>query len=597
MFETWLQTHSAADYPLEHRLFEKAANRTFWDRYLNITHIRAAESYLSYEWPMIRATHYMAFQRTGERMVQETPHFARRQALMSLFLGELTEYRGRFLSDLCDGIFAICEETYWGLSAHYPITRVNDLLPSASDPYIDLFAAETAELLSVIYHILYDELYAFCPPIVERLEYELERRILTPYCTHGDFWWMGNTPKKPNNWTPWILQNILTVAVTMPISPARLSFSLTKMLTEMERYYKILPADGGCDEGPHYWTKAGAKLFAFCDVLYITSGGRIDFFLDEKLRNIGLFEARAYIGDCRFVNFSDGISYIPRSTTDYPLYGFGLRTGEKSLCQFAASLKKSQLAAAGATGRNQASIKEQLFALICAEEIDAQPPYIPQPVCILPDLQTAYLRQSGWYAAIKGGHNGEGHNHNDVGSFIAYFENEPILVDPGIGTYTKQTFSEHRYALPGTQSAYHNLPLLNGTAQKEGAHFCADRFHADGHTVTISFAGAYPEEAGASEVVRTLHLHEEGVDILDTVICKGEVAEHFMTPLSVELSKDTAILGGKYVLQVENAAVTADFMDFAGDEKYIAAWSCPGLNRIRFTLSGQNARITLRRLP
>lgn len=597
MFKSWLQNNRPADFPLDQRLFEKASNRSYWDGILTADLIAHAEQYQDFQWPMLRARYFMAFQQTGERMIHENPYFARRTALMALFLGELAENKGRFLPELCDGLFTTCEETYWGLSAHYPqTTRPNDLLPSASDPYIDLFAAETAELLSVIYHILYDELLSYCPPILERLEYELERRILTPYCSRGDFWWMGNTPKKPNNWTPWILQNILTVFVTMPVSPIRLSFGLQKMLTEMQRYYDILPADGGCDEGASYWTKAGAKLFAFCDVLYRTSGGRIDLFGDEKLKQIGLFEARAYIGNARFVNFSDGINRITNTSLDYALYGFGIRTGEESLCRFAAALKKDRLAAAD-PARDLAGIKERLFGMLYARDIDAQPPFQPQDICVLPHLQTAYLRQNIWYAAIKGGHNAEAHNHNDVGSFIAYCENRPVLVDPGIGTYTKQTFSDRRYELPGTQSAYHNLPLINGCAQQNGESFRADRFEAEGKAVTVSFAKAYPQSAGVSKAIRTLRLHGEGLDILDTFDSGCAVTEHFLTPLSVSVQGDTVLLGGEFALRVEGAAAEVDQMHFDGDQKYIKAWDCEYLSRIRFTLKDPEAHITLRRLP
>jgi hypothetical protein len=43
--------------------------------------------------------------------------------------------------------------------------------------------------------------------------------------------------------------------------------------------------------------------------------------------------------------------------------------------------------------------------------------------------------------AIKGGNNGESHNHNDVGSFIIYTDGEPLFIDPGVGEYTAKTFS------------------------------------------------------------------------------------------------------------------------------------------------------------
>ena len=54
------------------------------------------------------------------------------------------------------------------------------------------------------------------------------------------------------------------------------------------------------------------------------------------------------------------------------------------------------------------------------------------------------VRDGGWTLAAKGGSNAESHNHNDVGSFIAYYDSAPVLVDPSCGTYTKQTFSEGR---------------------------------------------------------------------------------------------------------------------------------------------------------
>ena len=97
MFERWLQSHTPADYPLEHRLFEKASNRSYWSRFLDQAPIRKAEKLLGYQWPLIRATHYMAYQKTGNRIIQERPHFSRRLALRALFLGELAEYQGRFL--------------------------------------------------------------------------------------------------------------------------------------------------------------------------------------------------------------------------------------------------------------------------------------------------------------------------------------------------------------------------------------------------------------------------------------------------------------------------------------------------------------------
>ena len=55
---------------------------------------------------------------------------------------------------------------------------------------------------------------------------------------------------------------------------------------------------------------------------------------------------------------------------------------------------------------------------------------------------------------MKGGHNDESHNHNDVGSFVVYHNGKPILVDPGVGEYTSKTFSKERYTIWTMHSDY-----------------------------------------------------------------------------------------------------------------------------------------------
>jgi hypothetical protein len=47
--------------------------------------------------------------------------------------------------------------------------------------------------------------------------------------------------------------------------------------------------------------------------------------------------------------------------------------------------------------------------------------------------------------ALKGGHNNEHHNHNDVGSFVVVSGDRPLLLDPGGEVYTARTFSSRRY--------------------------------------------------------------------------------------------------------------------------------------------------------
>ena len=46
--------------------------------------------------------------------------------------------------------------------------------------------------------------------------------------------------------------------------------------------------------------------------------------------------------------------------------------------------------------------------------------------------------------ALKGGHNAEEHNHNDLGSFVVVLDATPVLLDPGNEHYTARTFGPRR---------------------------------------------------------------------------------------------------------------------------------------------------------
>jgi hypothetical protein len=75
---------------------------------------------------------------------------------------------------------------------------------------------------------------------------------------------------------------------------------------------------------------------------------------------------------------------------------------------------------------------------------------------------------AGLTLVVKGGHNDEHHNHNDVGEVVVAGDGVPVLVDAGRPTYTADTFGPNRYGLWMMQSRWHNVPLIRGAAQAAG---------------------------------------------------------------------------------------------------------------------------------
>jgi len=149
---------------------------------------------------------------------------------------------------------------------------------------------------------------------------------------------------------------------------------------------------------------------------------------------------------------------------------------------------------------------------------------------------------AGFYVAAKGGHNAESHNHNDVGNVIVYVDGKPVIIDVGVETYTRKTFSPQRYEIWTMQSAYHTLPTIDGVMQAPGETFAArDASHAaDDATARFSLdiAGAYPPEARLAAWQRTVTLHRgAGVDITDAHTLAapvGEITLSIMTPCLVD---------------------------------------------------------------
>ncbi len=123
----------------------------------------------------------------------------------------------------------------------------------------------------------------------------------------------------------------------------------------------------------------------------------------------------------------------------------------------------------------------------------------------------------GLFLAAKGGHNNESHNHNDVGNFIIYLNGEPAIIDVGVETYRRQTFSNERYTIWTMQSAYHNLPTINGQMQMNGRQYAARNVtferRQNGIKFGLNLENAYTEEAGIQSFRRTVEFNK-GTEIL-----------------------------------------------------------------------------------
>ncbi len=398
------------------------------------------------------------------------------------------------------------------MPAHQGAQTAGPGLPDTTEPVVDLFAAETAHTLAWALYLLEDRLDTVSPLLRPRLAREIDRRVLGPYLARDDFGWMGFTPRarRPNNWNPWINANVIAAALLVEPSADRRVQLVHKALQSLDRYLGPHPRDGSCDEGPAYWTRAGASLFESLELLHSASAGRIDEFANPVIGDIGRFIYRVRIAGDWFVNIGDADA---RVSIDRGLaFRYGAAIGDPLL---------QALGASGATERDVAlgdrSIGRALFSLFGWEALAASRT-LPTPLVRdtwLPDadlqMMTARDREGsaeGFFVAAWGGHNDQSHNHNDVGNALVFFDGQPVLVDAGRPTYTSQTFSSRRYEIWAMQSAFHNLPTVNGVMQAAGRAFAASNVahtaSQDSAELQLDISPAYPKAAGLTSWVRSV---------------------------------------------------------------------------------------------
>lgn len=524
--------------------------------------IAAGERFLGFEWPSVLPTMYLEFTRTGNRGIVDSMINARLTAIRSLFYAEMVEGMGRFIDDIVNGLFVYCEQTFWGSSAHFylyeygsPISEPTTILPDAANPIIDLNVGDVASTLSWIWFFLHEEFEKISPVINQRLLSEMKSKILDPYYTRNDFWWItGWNSGNVNNWTPWCSYNMLTSILLLETDKEKRLDGIYKTMRSVDLFINSYPTDGGCSEGPSYWGASVGKLYEYLTLLKACSGGRIDVFGEDIIREMGRYIHKMYIGggDC-FVNFADAPARF--SADGVMIARYGQDVGDASLEGFGAFLAEQSGAASQPIAGDVGGALAGLFGYAGS----APPAEALMADAYLPDLQVAVGRDKknsteGFFFAAKGGHNAEQHNHNDVGSFILYYDGEPVFVDPGVGTYTRQTFSLDRWKIWTMQSGYHNLPVINGVMQSPGeesrAKVASFRASRDRVSFSADIAVAYPEEAGVAEWVRTYCL-QRGVrftvtDRYSLTRASATSAVVFMTPLppsrrggAVELSGRT----------------------------------------------------------
>lgn len=385
---------------------------------------------------------------------------------------------------------------------------LNDKLPEKLRKRVNAFADEW--MFSPMFQNLY-------------LTHASDRKRLN-HKTWAMFWINFN-----NNWNPFCSFYVLVCAHALLESKEERAYLTASLIKSMDRYLASLTDTGYITEGVGYWEMGFSAYLRCARLLYDLTGGKLDLLANApaKVRRStyiardmmmapgGLyphFADHGQEGKARpFWNkeldrmnqaFGENIYPVPENYTtvtglffcdDY--FSVLLQMNRKK------NLKK-------VPGQKLYFWDPQAQVLVARDEPNAEVPFS---------------------FAFKGGHNGELHNHNDVGSFVVGVGKKLHLGDPGVGVYNVAR------KISAIRSIFHPVPLPNGQEQRSGAAFAGkvlavenDDLHSMVH---LDIKSAYPAKADLKKLERKVVYDRKMKVITISDVCEFNKPGTYALPL------------------------------------------------------------------
>lgn len=442
----------------------RCSNRAAWDalaaRPEARTHIKAAEAVLNAPIPDCSDELYLEFSRNGNRTRYQTPYFKRVFNLDALVLAECLENRGRFRDKIVAYVDAICGERAWTLPAHDGrLLNFNGKICA-----IDLGAGARALHLALTCDWLRDVL-----PVATkaRIFATCDRRVFQPYlatCRTPT----PETMRRLNHWWYDVESNWNSVCHACSVRAALALVPDRRVRAEfVESAERTTPAalrgytdDGYCSEGMGYWNYGyGHHLQMGLDVRAATNG-RVDLFRDPKNRAIMRYPYGYQLQTGRSPYFADG-----GGGPDGVMLALGRQVFPDLVNRLAATrpLLAGGLPVVALRAFGQDPGPAYANGL---DELPIRTWFPAAQVLIARRRSTADVPPLA--VAIKGGHNAELHNHNDLGSYVVMLDGVEMAGDPGGEEYTRRTFSKDRYVSKMLNSYGHPVPVVGGKLQMTG---------------------------------------------------------------------------------------------------------------------------------
>lgn len=442
------------------------SDRAFWtpwgDTDAGRRVLSRAQEFASQLQPELTRSQFDEYRRTGARNVFERPFNTRMNRLEAFVFAEGIEGHGNYLPIIDRELRVILSEPSWIVSAHAGDRK------SWEDcrDMIDLAAAARSWSIATIDWLLADQLAA---DLRARIRQETADRIFTPYLARlrsperdpKGFYWMRN----PDNQNPVCNAGVLGSALLLIEDPRARAEFVAAFEAFTPIYLSGFGEDGYCVESIGYWNYGFGHYILGSEIIRIATKGRIDLVGNSpKTRSIAGFGLRWEIAGNLYPAFGDvAVNRKPFSwMIDFSALRFGL--GRSS-------------------GAASFEAPHPLGPHIYRALFDVSLPRSPAGTDVtdaslglrdwFPDGGALIVRRapasSGLAVAIKGGHNGQPHNHNDLGSFVVVKNGMLVLSDLGAGEYVPAAADVRTRYNSGLNNSFgHPVPRVAGQLQRTG---------------------------------------------------------------------------------------------------------------------------------
>ena len=454
---------------------------------------------------------YLQFTQNGNRTNYQNAYNRRNSGLNRAVLAECFENQGRFIPRVEEHLKAFFADRSWVLPAH------DRNLNNFNGRYdIDLASSNIAWNLATIGKILGNRL---SEDVRKELDRQLALRCFIPFRTHIEtgkphLWWVRGI----NNWNAVCLAGVTGAALTHIQSKEERAWFLAAAEKFIQRSNLGYTEDGYCTEGVGYWCYGFGHHALLSETVRRATNDKIQILDQEKLRKVALYGFTIEILPGFSPSFADcSMTAVPtRSLLGFlnRYYGFHLDNYEftlpeqgQNLCNlgvFGTDLPPQVVKDAAGYAPKFGSVKEMQDPISNRTWFPSAQILILRPegwkstltkVSDKVELPKAVAALDGFAVAMKGGHNAEQHNHNDVGTYVLLYRGKLPALDLGGEVYTRRTFSKDRYVSDVLNSWGHNVPVVAGQLQKSGAKYAATvkktDFGTDEESLLLEYSAAY----------------------------------------------------------------------------------------------------------